>query len=98
MTDAERDLVIRLLDVTPAPTAGAGADQLLATFEVMVAERTAILAAFAAPITLSDTDRPLLIELERRQKIWQDALGEALRQVGEQRCAAAQLRAYAGPR
>ena len=98
MTITGGDLVSRLLDVTPAPTPGAVADELLARFDVMVAERGAVLAEITAPITLSDADRPLLIELERRQKIWQDALAEALRQVGEQRCGNAQLRAYAGPR
>jgi hypothetical protein len=93
-----RELVTRLLDVTPVPEPGAGADQLLSVFEAIVARRAAIIALIALPITLSEPDRPLLVELERRQEIWQDALAAALRRVGGQRCAAAQLRAYAGPR
>jgi hypothetical protein len=92
-----RELVSRLLDVTPMPTPTDDIDRLLAAFDTVVAERAAILAEVAAPITLSEIDRPLLIELERRQNFWQDALAAALRRVGEQRCAATQLRAYAGP-
>lgn len=92
-----RELVSRLLDVTPMPTPTDDVDRLLAAFDTVVAERAAILAEVAAPITLSEIDRPLLIELERRQNFWQDALAAALRRVGEQRCAATQLRAYAGP-
>jgi hypothetical protein len=98
MTLTGRELVTRLLDVTPAPTAGVDIDQLLAAFEAILAQRTAIIAQVALPITLSDCDRPLLAELERRQNTWQDALGAAMQRVGDQRCAATQLRAYAGPR
>lgn len=92
-----RELVTRLLDVTPMPTPTDDVDRLLAAFDAVVAERAAILAEVAAPITLSEIDRPLLAELERRQNFWQDALAAALRRVGEQRCGATQLRAYAGP-
>jgi hypothetical protein len=93
-----RDLVTRLLDVTPPPTENAAVDDLLAAFDGILAERAAILEALVPPITLSEIDRPLLAELERRQKIWHEALAAALRRVGEQRCGAQQLRAYAGPR
>jgi len=93
-----RELVARLLDVTPEPTPGAGIEELMSVFEGVIAERGAILAAIAPPIPLSDPDRPLLAELTRRQDAWQGALAAALRRVGEQRCGAAQLRAYAGRR
>jgi hypothetical protein len=92
------ELVTRLLDVTPVPASDANIDQLLAAFDTIHAERAAILADAPTPITLSDTDRPLLAELERRQNIWQDALAAALRRVGDHRCGTAQLRAYGGPR
>jgi len=91
-----RDLVGRLLDVTPAPTPGARVDELLSAFEAVLAQRAALLAGIAAPVTLSEPDRPLLAELHRRQDAWQDALAAALRRIGEHRCGAAQLRAYAG--
>jgi hypothetical protein len=94
MTGSE--LVTRLLDVTPAPTPGAAVDELLSVFEAVIAQRAEVLAAVAAPLPLSDPDRPLLVELRRRQDAWQDALAAARRWVGEQRCGAAQLRAYAG--
>ena len=95
MTATAGELLTRLLDVTPAPTPDTDVEALLAAFEAIVAQRAVILAGAAAPITLSEMDRPLLVELQRRQNIWQDALGAALRRVGEQRVAATQLRAYA---
>jgi hypothetical protein len=91
-----RELVTRLLDATPEPPPGAGFDELFPVFEAVIARRAAILAQVTAPITLSEPDRPLLVELHRRQDAWQDALATALRRIGEQRCGAAQLRAYAG--
>lgn len=98
MIASGRELVTQLLDATPAPPPGASIDQLLAAFDAVQARRAAILAEAQPPLTLSDTDRPLLVELERRQNIWQDALAAALRRVGEHRCGAAQLRAYGGSR
>jgi hypothetical protein len=92
------ELVDQLLDATPAPTPGMAVDELLAVFDAVVTRRAEILAAVAAPIPLSDPDRPRLAELTRRQDAWQDALAAALRQVGEQRRGASQLRAYAGRR
>jgi hypothetical protein len=93
-----RDLITRLLDLTPVPTPDAEVDDLLAVFEAVLARRAAILGVIASPVTLSEQDRPLLAELHRRQDAWQGALATALRRVGEQRCAATQLRAYGGPR
>lgn len=105
MTLQGRELLIRLLDLTPMPAAmpapgstEADIDQLLAAFEDIVAQRDAVIAMVVPPITLSETDRPLLIELERRQNIWQDTLAAALRAVGDRRCGATRLRAYTGPR
>lgn len=54
-----------------------------------------MLAHIVPPLRLTDAERPLLRELERRQLLWQDALADALRMIGEQRHATLQLRAYA---
>ncbi|HEY0482215.1 MAG TPA: hypothetical protein VGD37_32065 [Kofleriaceae bacterium] len=105
MTLQGRELLVRLLDLTPMPAPlpapgsadEADIDQLLAAFEDIVAQRDAVIAMVVPPITLSETDRPLLIELERRQNIWQDTLAAALRAVGDRRCGASRLRAYTGP-
>jgi hypothetical protein len=98
MTLTGRELIAGLLDATPVPPAGAAAEDLLALFEAILAGRSALLAQAVAPVTLSEPDRPLLVELERRQNIWQDALAAAQCRVGWQRCGAAQLRAYGGSR
>lgn len=98
MIASGRELVTRLLEATPAQVDEVEVEPLLAAFQAVLAARDAILAEVDAPITLSDTDRPLLVELERRQSLWHEALAAGLRRVGEQRCAAAQVRAYAGPR
>jgi len=102
MTLTNHALLAELLDVTPAITPDlapeVGIDELLATFEAIVALRADIIARIIPPITLSEKDRPLLVELERRQNIWQDALAGALRRVGEQRVGTTQLRAYGGAR
>ena len=98
MITCGRELITRLLDATPASVDDLEIDPLIATFQAILAARDAILAEVEAPITLSDADRPLLVELERRQAVWHDALAAALRRVGEQRCGAAQIRAYAGRR
>jgi len=95
MTLSGRELVLRLLELTPEPHLDAEAEHLLDGFETIVAQRAEILAQIVPPLRLSDTDRPLLVELERRQALWQAALAEALRIIGEQRCGASQLRAYA---
>jgi hypothetical protein len=102
MTLTNHTLLAELLDVTPAIipdlAPDAGIDELLATFEAIVALRAGIIDRIVPPITLSEKDRPLLVELERRQNLWQDALASALRRVGEQRMGTTQLRAYAGAR
>jgi hypothetical protein len=90
-----REILARLLELTPPPPQGVAVDQLLACFEAIVTERAAILAGIVPPLQLIDADRPLLVELERRQTAWHDALAAAQRTVGEQRCGAHQLRAYA---
>jgi hypothetical protein len=90
-----REFLVRLLDRTPLPTPGADADQLLAAFEGIATERAAVTAEIAPPLALADADRPLLVELERRQQAWLEALAAAQRTIGTQRCGASQLRAYA---
>lgn len=92
------ELVTRLLELTPAPDDSADVAELLTAFETVIAQRAAVLATIVPPITLSETDRPLLAELERRQGLWQELLTQALRVVGGQRCGASQLRAYGGRR
>ena len=89
------EILARLLELTPLPPPGATVDQLLAAFEAIVAERAAVIATIALPIRVTDADRALLGELDHRQAAWQDALTTALRAVGDQRCGANQLRAYA---
>jgi len=95
MIPSGREILVRLLELTPEPHLDAEAEHLLDGFEAIVAKRAEILAQIVPPLTLGDDDRPLLVELERRQALWQDALAEALRIIGEQRCGNSQLRAYA---
>lgn len=92
-----REILAQLLELTPEPRPELDAERMLIAFEIIVAERARVLAQIVPPIALTDADRPLLVELERRQSLWQDALAEALRTVGEQRCGTSQLRAYAQP-
>jgi hypothetical protein len=94
---AGRDIVQQLIDLTPEPRPDGDAERLLGAFQDIVARRAEIIAHIVPPLRLADVDRPLLAELERRQNLWQDALAEALRSVGEQRTRAAQLRSYAPP-
>ena len=100
MTDADRppscrEILARMLDATPLPTPGCDIEPLLATLEGILTARDAILALIAPPIDVPDADRPLLEELERRDAEWQDALRDAQLRVGQQRCGAGRLRAYA---
>jgi hypothetical protein len=98
VTDGEisgREILVRLLDRTPLPTPGADAEQLLAAFEAIAAERAAVIAEIAATAALADADQPLLVELRRRDAVWLEALATAQRTIGSQRCGAGQLRAYA---
>ena len=90
------DILRQLLELTPEPPPGDDAEHLLAGFEAIVERRAEVLAQIVPPLRLTDAERPLLGELERRQRLWQDALADALRVVGEQRCATSHLRAYAG--
>jgi hypothetical protein len=90
-----RELLTRLLELTPEPDPEIEVDHLLASFEVIVAKRAAVIALIVPPLRLTADERPLLVELERREAVWQDALAAALRTIGEQRCGAGQLRAYA---
>jgi hypothetical protein len=95
MTRSGREILARLLELTPSPPHDAEVELLLATFEAIVAERAAVIASIVPPIQLTDADRPLLLELEHRQTAWQDVLATARRAIGAQRCGANQLRAYA---
>jgi hypothetical protein len=95
-THGSHEILARLLELTPPPPPGAPVDELLAAFEAIVAERAAVIATVALPIRVTDADRAMLVELDHRQAAWQDALTAALRAVGDQRCGANQLRAYAG--
>lgn len=90
-----REILVRLLDATPLPTPGSGVEQMLEAIEGIMAERSAILALIVPPLRIDELDRPLLVELEQREAVWNDALATAQRAIGEQRCGAAHLRAYA---
>jgi hypothetical protein len=92
---AGREILVQLLDATPLPTPGSGVEQLLATLEDILTERAAVLALIVPPLRVGDADLPLLVEIEQRQAAWQDALAAAQHAIGEQRCGAGQLRAYA---
>ena len=91
-----REILARLLELTPPPQHGVAIDQLLVIFEALVAKRAAVIATIIPPLDLAAADRPLLVELELRQTAWAEVLEAAQRAVGEQRCGAHQLRAYAG--
>ena len=95
MTLDGRELLVRLLDLTPLPTPGVEIEQLVATFEAILADRAALIDGIVPPIGLDEADRPLLVELDRRHALWQDTLAAARQVVGEQRLGAEHLRAYA---
>jgi hypothetical protein len=95
MTLGGREILARLLDLTPVPTPGADVEQLIAAFEVIMSGRGAIIALILPPISVTEADRPLVVELARRQTLWQEALAAAQHTVGDQRCGADHLRAYA---
>jgi hypothetical protein len=90
-----REILALLVELTPPPPAGAAVEDLLVAFEAIIARRAAVIATIAPPIRVTDDDRALVVELDHRQAAWQDALMAAQRSVGEQRCRASQLRAYA---
>jgi len=89
------EILARLLAATPTPPADAAIEQLLATFEAVVTQRAAIIAAIVPPLPLTDADRLVMRELEGRQAAWRDALAAAQHAVGKQRGCPDQLRAYA---
>jgi len=88
------EILQQLIDLTPEPGADAGPEHLLRTFEGIVARRAEVLARIVPPLRLTEADRLLVGEFERRQGLWQEALAGALRAVGEQRHGNTQLRAY----
>jgi hypothetical protein len=93
-----REILVRLLDLTPEPPSGLEADQLIAAFEEIVVARDGVIAAvaeIALPVSLTDDVRALFVELKRREALWQDALTAARQRIGQQRCGAEKLRAYA---
>ena len=96
MSDAGRALLDRLLALTPEPPAGADPDALEQACAAMIAARAEVTAAVVPPLVIGDAERPLLVELARRDAAWEAALAAAQRAVGEQRQGAAQLRAYGG--
>lgn len=95
MTGNGHEILVQLLELTPEPTADTDAELLLEQFENVIARRAEVIARIVPPLALTEDDRPLLVELERRQARWQETLAEALRLVGEQRCGTSHLRAYA---
>ena len=96
-TVTSSEVLAQLLELTPEPRSDLDAERMLVAFETIVTERARVLTQLVPPIALTEADRPILVELERRQALWQDALAEALRIVGEQRCGTSHLRAYAQP-
>jgi len=86
----------RLLDATPVPPTNADIDGLLASFELVYAQRQAVLDAGELVIE-TEADRVVVCELVARQEAWHQALLEAQRQVAEQRQCSARLRGYAAP-
>lgn len=94
-TASGREILEQLLALTPEPAQDTTAELLLEAFENVIARRAEVIAQIVPPLALSEVDRPLLAELERRQALWQEVLAQALRTVGEQRCGTNHLRAYA---
>ena len=90
-----REVLEQLLALTPEPASDTTAELLLEAFETIIARRAEVIAQIVPPLALSELDRPMLAELERRQALWQAVLAQALRTVGEQRCGNNHLRAYA---
>lgn len=89
-------LLHQLIEATPPPPEpGLEIDELLAAFEAIIARRALLIDQLAPPLQLAETDRPLVVELERRDAAWQAALTAALETVGKQRHGSDQLRAYA---
>jgi hypothetical protein len=89
------ELLHRLIEATPAPPSGLEIDELLAAFEAIIARRAELIERLAPPLQLTEIDRPLVVEHERRDAAWKSALTTALEVVGHQRHGSDQLRAYA---
>jgi hypothetical protein len=87
-------VIAALLDATPEPITG-DADELIASFETMIAKRTAILTALDPSYKIPADELPLFEELTARQDAWMVALQDARSKVCEQRAATTKLRAYA---
>lgn len=91
------ELLTELLALTPAPPAADAlpAEQLIAIFEAILEQRAEVIARLTAPISLSDGDRTIWHEIERRQRAWQDMLATVLEAIGAQRAGTKHLRSYA---
>lgn len=88
-------LLTQLIELTPLPPAERDIDTLLSESEAIVDRRAELFAQLDAPLEPSDADRPLVLELQRRDAAWQDALTAAMRTVRRHRHGTEQLRAYA---
>lgn len=88
-------LLDQLLAATPYPPEATVDELLLAVAEML--ERRDVLLAGVQIAPASPEHRPLLDELARRDAAWQQALGEAHKDLGAQRVAATKARAYATP-
>ena len=91
------ELLIELLSLTPAPPPAdeLPAEQLIAIFEAILEQRAEVIARIAAPISLTDSDRELWHEIERRQTAWQEMLAASLHAIATQRTGSKHLRSYA---
>jgi hypothetical protein len=97
------DILVRLLELTPPPPEATDGEiaRMIAAFEAILAAREELLmeirqlGPLSLPIRVAEHDRPLLVELERRQAAWHDRLAAVQRTVGEQRVGTERLRAYA---
>lgn len=91
------ELLQQLLAMTPPPPAVGDlpAERLIATFEVILEQRAEVISALAGPVTMSDDDREIWREIQRRQNAWQDTLQAALQAVAAQRSGTKHLRSYA---
>ncbi len=99
MSRAVHELLTQLISLTPLPPteheSAHEIDALLAASEAIIAQRAELFEGLTTPLEVSDEDRPLVAELERRDAAWQAALSAAMRRIGEQRHGTEQLRAYA---
>lgn len=95
MTERIRDVLTQLIEITPLPPSETEVEPLLTAFEEIIARRAELLDQLGGPLQLSDAERPLVREIERRDAAWQHALTVALETVAGQRRGTDQLRAYA---